>query len=1115
MTTIKINNWVKTDENDFTSTSVIKLESFNYKGELISGIKVEDKVIKGQFKKFIPVEIELNESEIEVKRSTSGDARDGIFKIKIEEKGLVENSYTPKVNSIKMPFNVSQLGDYNAYLEKGKLVIGSDGGSAIPKLKVVDENPEFPHPDKKQAASQGNDRQRVRKAITQAGEAKKKLFVFGYGNKSKEDFEDAVQALNDLIKIAKDGSSTNQSSPDQGKPGNDSGNNKKRKNENEDNNHSREPKRTKIEEEIKQNQAKSDEKNSNKLVNDLTNFNSKNEAEKKQSLADIERLKNQGGVYESQKEQVKEKKDEAAKSDPQGYGKMIAQIIRQKINEFKVEITKLGEKINTKLAQLENGEVTSDTEVRSIEEEISEEVSQEVANVETNNLLTQAQNLLKGASTYQSKKKEIEQTLSKLEIVSQNTNQSTKSSPFRSEVIIPVGLGLLMITESLNSISVKEKDLTTYLKHCGFILPNAEIYGGLANSPYNIGCDSQIITHPQVLEASEEYIRFLEKKDQDNYLVSDNCLKCGKNKFCSPRQFNLLLTTNLEITEGKENIVYLRPETCQGIFVNFPSIQRSTHRPLPFGIGQMGKSFRNEITLHHGIFRTREFEQMELEFFCQSEEIDLKNEELPHYAKKTQDLYFQYHFGWGELCSNSHRGNYDLSQHRQHSGKDFRINGIIPEVVESSFGVERLMLAILEDSYQKETIKNAQGEESEREVLKLSPLLAPYLVAVIPLEKSLREKSHQLYCELLKNPLFSVAYEETGNIGNRYRRQDAIGTYYCLTLDKQTLQDNTVTLRHLYMKNTDDNLSPNKKKEPGSDALIYLLLFMLVALLVGVSPTADEVIKLIQGNRNRRKTAKRILAGEMRGRTLTNQEKKEVEKELAMINEKWAENLQGFNMKEIEKENPTVLAKIYAGLYEQGKITTRLKYRTSVSRPLEELKKQEQIQKGKKVTELTPELINEYKKKSVFQQKDGTSKTIDYSQTLKIKFNGYSGFLTEKEKKNSSEGKEVFGLTTSDGVSFVSDQNHKVKLEKDTTNPVEGSIIPSEYYLVKTIGGRTYHDICFEECLETMAHELAHAIVGNIKGEYEGEEGGEKAEKEQQELAIGSIAVKPPSHWDE
>jgi len=171
----------------------------------------------------------------------------------------------------------------------------------------------------------------------------------------------------------------------------------------------------------------------------------------------------------------------------------------------------------------------------------------------------------------------------------------------------------------------------------------------------------------------------------------------------------------------------------------------------------------------------------------------LSKEELPHYSKKTQDLYFDYHFGWGELCSNSHRGNYDLSQHGQHSRKDFRVNGIIPEVVESSFGVERLMLAVLEDAYQEEIVTSSQ---LTREVLRLHPLLAPYFVAVIPLEKSLREKSCQLYRELLKNPFFSVAYEETGNIGNRYRRQDAIGTYYCLTLDKQTLQDNTITLRH-------------------------------------------------------------------------------------------------------------------------------------------------------------------------------------------------------------------------------------------------------------------------------------------------------------------------------
>ncbi|CAI2194089.1 5481_t:CDS:2, partial [Funneliformis geosporum] len=627
------------------------------------------------------------------------------------------------------------------------------------------------------------------------------------------------------------------------------------------------------------------------------------------------------------------------------------------------------------------------------------------------------------------------------------------------------------------------------------------------------------------------------------------------------------------ITEGKENIVYLRPETCQGIFVNFPSIQRSARRQLPFGIGQIGKSFRNEITLHHGIFRTREFEQLELEFFCQKEEIDLKNEELPHYAKKTQDLYFQYHFGWGEVCSNSHRGNYDLSQHSQHSGKDFRINGIIPEVVESSFGVERLMLAILEDSYQKETIKNSQGEESEREVLKLSPLLAPYFVAVIPLEKSLREKSHQLYCELLKNPLFSVAYEETGNIGNRYRRQDAIGTYYCLTLDKQTLQDHTVTLRHrdIYMKSTDRNLSPNKKKEQGSDTLLYILLLMLVALLVGelgkfsASPTANEVIKLIQGNRNRHKTAKRIFAGEMRGRVLTDKEKKEVKKDLDSFNKEWAKLLHGLEIEVIEKESPAFLAKLYSELYEQGKVTTRLKHNTSVSRPLEELRKQEQIQKvwdipdqeaelikdeaekelignelgkypplkefvvpiyhkGEKVTKLTPELINEYKTEVEFEEKDGTNKIIDYGMPLKIEFDGYSGFLTEEEKKNSGEGKETFGLTTSTGTNFIYNPKHKVKLDEKTNEPVEGSLIPRDYYLVKAICNN-FRDIKigFEkkmffnrlECLETMAHELAHAIINTFEGDYKGEEGGEKAEKEQKELAIGSIKVDKQSHWDE
>jgi glycyl-tRNA synthetase len=447
--------------------------------------------------------------------------------------------------------------------------------------------------------------------------------------------------------------------------------------------------------------------------------------------------------------------------------------------------------------------------------------------------------------------------------------------------------------------STEKKDIIPYLKHYGFLLPNAEIYGGLAkfwdlgpygaelkknlkslwwkyfitSSPYNVGCDSQIITHPQVLEASghrknfydwlvechqcrkrhrldnlinaEEFSDFLKRDDKSNYSVKGNCPNCGKSDFHPPRQFNLLLTTNLEITDEKENTVYLRPETCQGIFVNFPAIQRSTRRQLPFGIGQIGKSFRNEITLHHGIFRMREFEQMELEFFCAPDEnesekwwnywtekawrfldkvivnnkekikkMDLKKEDLPHYAKKTRDFFFHYHFGWGELCSNSHRGNYDLSQHGQHSKKDLSINGTIPEVIEVSFGVERLMLAILEDSYQEEIMKDTRGEISERKVLRLPSLLAPYFVAVIPLpvgkkkgQEEIQIKAYQVYCELLKNNNFPVAYEETDNIGKSYRRQDAIGTYYCLTVDKLTiserLQDDTlnpdygtVTLRH-------------------------------------------------------------------------------------------------------------------------------------------------------------------------------------------------------------------------------------------------------------------------------------------------------------------------------
>lgn len=429
------------------------------------------------------------------------------------------------------------------------------------------------------------------------------------------------------------------------------------------------------------------------------------------------------------------------------------------------------------------------------------------------------------------------------------------------------------------SEDINKKLLANYLIY-GFLFPNADIYGGSAKSwdlgshgtelkrklkdlwwkyfittnPYNLGSDSLIFTHPKVLESSghlknfhdwlieclncqkryrldnlisaEEFAAFLIQEDKQNFTISKNCPRCGRNKFTDPRQFNLLLSSDLQITDqGKEKIVYLRPETCQGIFINFAAIQRSTRKKLPFGVGQIGKSFRNEITLRHGIFRTREFEQMELEFFTQPgksekwwehwnqkawnflyilindkekiKQVPLNQDELPHYAKKTTDLCFKYHFGWGELCSISDRGDYDLKNHSEKSGEKLEVEGTNPHVIEVSFGVERLMLALLEDGYQQEIVENSKGETTEREVLKLHPLLAPYFVAVIPWNKQtqLQERACQIYQELLNETSFTTTYEESKWIGKSYHRQDAIGTYYCLTVDSQTLEDDTVTIR--------------------------------------------------------------------------------------------------------------------------------------------------------------------------------------------------------------------------------------------------------------------------------------------------------------------------------
>ncbi|CAH1760565.1 15227_t:CDS:2 [Entrophospora sp. SA101] len=289
------------------------------------------------------------------------------------------------------------------------------------------------------------------------------------------------------------------------------------------------------------------------------------------------------------------------------------------------------------------------------------------------------------------------------------------------------------------------KDLTSYLKHYGFFFPNAEIYQGLAKS-WDCGPNGAELKRKlkdlwyrlDNLISAEEFASFLTQEDKQKFTILQNCPSCGQNKFTKPRQFNLLLSSDLQITnQEKKNLVYLRPETCQGIFINFAAIQRSTRKKLPFGVGQIGKSFRNEITLHHGIFRTREFEQME--FVGNKEKIKqvkLAHDELPHYAQKTTDLYFQYHFG----------------------------EKAIPQVIEVSFGVERLMLALLTD-------------------------------AIIPLSKQLQERARQIYQELLTETDFSTTYEEASSIGKAYRRQDAIGTYYCLTVDFQTLEDGTITVR--------------------------------------------------------------------------------------------------------------------------------------------------------------------------------------------------------------------------------------------------------------------------------------------------------------------------------
>ena len=431
---------------------------------------------------------------------------------------------------------------------------------------------------------------------------------------------------------------------------------------------------------------------------------------------------------------------------------------------------------------------------------------------------------------------------------------------------------------------MKMEDLVNYCKQYGFIFQGSEIYGGLSNtwdygplgrelkenirrawwkkfiqeSPYNYGLDAAILMNPEVWVASGHVTNFNDplldckkcksrhradkliedftngsetgdgwdnKKLED--FIRDNkitCPKCGASDFTPIRKFNLLFETHLGVTEDTKSKVYLRGETAQGIFTNFLNVQRSMRAKVPFGIGQTGKSFRNEITPGNFIFRVREFEQMELEFFCKPDtdlewfsywkdycinwlkSLGLKEEnlryrdhakeELSFYSKATTDIEYKFPMGWGELWGIADRTDYDLGTHMEHSKVDLRYldpetnEKYLPYVIEPSLGLDRAILAILSDAYNEEELENGEV----REVLKIAPVLAPYKACVLPLAKKYHgEKAMEVYRELSK--YFMVSYDEAGSIGKRYRRQDAVGTPFSITVYDETINNGTVTVR--------------------------------------------------------------------------------------------------------------------------------------------------------------------------------------------------------------------------------------------------------------------------------------------------------------------------------
>ena len=424
-------------------------------------------------------------------------------------------------------------------------------------------------------------------------------------------------------------------------------------------------------------------------------------------------------------------------------------------------------------------------------------------------------------------------------------------------------------------------------KNRGFVFPGSEIYGGLANawdygplgvefknnvkkawwrkfvqeSKYNVGLDCALLMNNEVWVASghlggfsdplmdckECKSRWRADKLVEDYLVETKaektsadgwsneelltfinehhitCPSCGKSNFTNIRKFNLMFKTFQGVTEDAKSEIHLRPETAQGMFVNFKNVQRSSRKKVPFGIAQVGKSFRNEITPGNFTFRTREFEQMELEFFCQpgtdlewfkywkdfchnfllslgmnDESIrfrDHEKEELSFYSKATTDIEFLFPFGWGELWGIADRTDYDLKKHMEHSGVDLSYldpatnEKYVPYCIEPALGADRVALAFLINAYEEEQLENGDS----RVVLHLHPALAPFKAAVLPLTKKVSDKANEVYDILRKK--FNVDYDEAGSIGKRYRREDETGTPYCITVDFDTLEDDTVTIR--------------------------------------------------------------------------------------------------------------------------------------------------------------------------------------------------------------------------------------------------------------------------------------------------------------------------------